>query len=101
MAGVARVDAGDDSIKRYIVRIYAFDDARHERRHQVVAAFDNEAEAMACFGRTHFDLLERRQSGRVDPREHVTIIVKEAGHAERMRAQRLEWKRARKGLARG
>lgn len=76
-----RVDADDDSIRRYIVRLYAIDNTRRERRHQVVAAFDNEAEAMACFGRTHFDLLERSQSGRIDPREHVTIIVKEPGHA--------------------
>jgi hypothetical protein len=86
---VARVDADDDSITRYTVRLYAFDNARRERRHQVVAAFDNEAEAMPCFGRTHFDLLERSQSGRVDPREHVTIIVKEPGYAEHIPAQRI------------
>jgi hypothetical protein len=93
MGCVARVDGTDDSIKRYVVRLYAFDHTRHERRHQEVAAFDNEAEALACFGRTHFDLLERSQSGRVDPREHVTIIVKEPGHGECMRARRLEWNR--------
>ena len=98
---VVRVDADDDSIKRYIIRLYAFDDARHERRHQVVAAFDNEAEAKACAGQTLFDLLERSQSGRVDPREHVTIIVNEPGHAERMRARRLEWNRMRKRFTGG
>jgi hypothetical protein len=39
---MATVDADDDAIWRYIVRRYAHDPQRHERRHQIVAAFDNE-----------------------------------------------------------
>ena len=92
---MARVDSADDSITRYVVRLYAFDESRHERRHQEIAAFDNEVEAMACVGETHFDLVQRRESGRADPREYVTMIVKEPGVAARMRAQRLEEQRIR------
>jgi hypothetical protein len=53
---VARVDGTDDSIKRYVIRLYTFDHTRHERRHQEIAAFDNEADAMACFGTTRVSI---------------------------------------------
>jgi hypothetical protein len=36
---VPTVDADDDTIHRWVVRHYAHDSGRHERRHQVVAAF--------------------------------------------------------------
>jgi hypothetical protein len=41
---MAQVDPADDSIKRFIVRHYRYDPERRERRHVVVAAFDNEPE---------------------------------------------------------
>jgi len=44
-------------------------------------------------------LLERSQSERVDPREHVMITVKEPGYAERIRAQRIESARVRRRFA--
>jgi hypothetical protein len=90
MAPVARVDGDDDSIKRYVVRLHAFDHTRHERRHQEVAAFDNEAEAMECFGTTHLDLVERRKAGRADAAEPVTMVVMEPGSAERNKTERTE-----------
>jgi hypothetical protein len=87
---VAQVNAADDSIERYIVRIYAYDPARHERRHVLVAAFDNEAEGMRCVRETHRALLERRAAGLADPREYVTMVCKAAGCDERHRARRIE-----------
>ena len=45
---VARVDPGDDSIERFIVRHYRYDPQRRERRHVVVAVFGNEREFQAC-----------------------------------------------------
>jgi hypothetical protein len=45
---VAAVDPDDDTICRYVVRHYRYDPDRHERRHVVVAAFDNESEYDAC-----------------------------------------------------
>lgn len=38
---MASVDADDDGILRYVVWRYAYDSRRHERRHQIFAAFDN------------------------------------------------------------
>jgi hypothetical protein len=40
----ARIDADNDDLLRYVVRRYAYDPQRRERRHQIVAAFDNERE---------------------------------------------------------
>jgi hypothetical protein len=92
---VARVDLVDDTIKRFVVRLYAFDPSRHERRHQEVAAFDNESEAMVCLGETYRALLQRREAGKADPRDHVTIVVKPPGDAERNRERRLAARRLR------
>ncbi len=44
---MATVDPNDDNIKLYVVRLYAYDPEHRERRHQVVAAFDNEQEFIA------------------------------------------------------
>jgi hypothetical protein len=41
---MSRVDPEDDSIERFIVRHHRYDPLRRERRHVVVAAFDNEQE---------------------------------------------------------
>jgi len=57
---VARVDSGDDSIKRFIVRHYRDDTQRRERRHVVVAAFDNEPEFRACMGSVQEEIMARR-----------------------------------------
>jgi hypothetical protein len=93
--GVPRVDPQDDTIRRFVVRLYAFDSSRRERRHQEIAAFDNESEAMACMGETHRALLERRETGEAHPRDHVTIGVKQPGDAERNRERRLAGRRFR------
>lgn len=93
---MARVDSADDEIKRFVVRLSAFDPSRHERRHREIAAFDDEAEAMQCAEETHRALLERRVSGDADPRDHVTIVVKEAGDGQRNRERRLEQQRFRR-----
>jgi len=41
---VAEVDPDDDSVSRDVVRYYAYDPARHERRHQTIIAFDDRVE---------------------------------------------------------
>ena len=87
---VATVDADDDSIQRYVVRHYAFDLGRHERRHQVVAAFDNEHEFRALLDSLASDLRCRRASGEnVDPQEHYTGVVLEPGYRRRQNDGRL------------
>jgi len=60
------------------------DPARRERRHVVVAAFDNEPEFLACMQRVGAEIGGRRErSERVDPREHASGVVHEAGYLRR------------------
>ena len=87
---MAGVDPDDDSIERFIVRRYAYDPNRHERRHQVVAAFDNEGEFMALITTLGEELERRRAAGdAMDPREHVTGVRFEPGYRRRAAAGHL------------
>ena len=78
---VARVDPEDDDIERFIVRHYRYDP---QRRHVVVAAFDNEPEFLACMKSVRAEIERRRDGGEpVDPREHASGIVHEPGYLRR------------------
>jgi len=86
---VPPVDPGDDVVTRFVVRRYAYDPARDERRHQVVAAFDNEREFMGLMRLLQDELDRRRAAGDpVDPREHLTGIILEPGYHRRQRERR-------------
>jgi len=79
-----RVDSDDDSIERFIVRHYRYDPQRRERRHVVVAAFDNEQEFGACMENVQAEINARRERGEpVDPGEHASGIVHEPGYLRR------------------
>ncbi|GAB3077604.1 hypothetical protein [Pedococcus soli] len=81
---MARVDAEDDSIRRFVVRHYRYDPARHERRHVVVAAFDNEREFTALLESIRDDIEKRRAAGEpVDRNEHASGTVHEPGDRRR------------------
>jgi hypothetical protein len=81
---MARVDPGDDSIQRFIVRHYRYDLQRRERRHVVVAAFDNEPEFRACMDSVRDEIKARRERGEpVDPGEHASGVVHEPGYLRR------------------
>lgn len=47
----------DDATERFVVQHYRYDPDRGQRRHAVVAAFDNDPELMACMQQ------ESRRSG--------------------------------------
>lgn len=84
------VDVDDDGIRRYVVRRYSYDPQRRERRHRVVAAFDDEAEWRRLLEELSSDWGRRRADGQlIDPREHITGVVLEANHARRQRDARL------------
>lgn len=77
---MATVDVTDDSVRRFVVRHYRFDPTRRERRHVIVEAFDNAREFEVCLTRVTADIMDRRSAGeRVDPSEHASGIVREAG----------------------
>ena len=81
---MGRVEPEDDSIRRFIVRHYRYDPARRERRHVVVAAFDNEPEFLACAERVRAEIAQRREREEpVDPREHASGVVHEPGYLRR------------------
>ena len=87
---MATVDADDDGIQRYVVRRYAHDPLRHERRHQVVAAFDNEQEFRRLLETLAGDLERRRDAGEpIDPLEHYTGLRLEPGYGRRQRDGRV------------
>jgi hypothetical protein len=81
---MARVDPEDDSLERFIVRHYRHDPQRRERRHVVVAAFDNEQEFRACMNSVRDEIKARRERGEpVDPGEHASGVVHEPGYLRR------------------
>ena len=63
LRAVARVDPEDDDIRRFIVHHYRYDPQRRERRHVVVAAFDNEREFRACMEGVQAEIRRRREAG--------------------------------------
>lgn len=97
---MACVDHNDDSVRRFIVRHYAYDPTRHERRHIVVAAYDNEREFKEQIDRRSRELKNRRERGEsVDPREHISGICVEPGEAHRRAAVRVVMAAVRHGVA--
>jgi len=81
---VAQVDPGNDDIKRFIVRHYRYDPQRRERRHVVVAVFDNEPEFRACMNSLGDEIKARRDRGEpVEPGEHASGVVHEPGYLRR------------------
>jgi hypothetical protein len=97
---VGRVEPEDDSIRRFIVHHYRYDPARRERRHVVVAAFDNEPEFLACVERVGAEIRQRRELGeRVDPREHASGVVHDSGYLRRAANGHLLRRAFRHGVA--
>jgi hypothetical protein len=97
---MARADPGDDSIERFIVRHYRYDPGRRERRHVVVAAFDNEPEFRACMEGVQAEIRRRRGAGEpVDPGEHVSGVVHEPGYLRRAANGHLVRRAIRHGVA--
>jgi hypothetical protein len=78
---MARIDADDDDLMRYVVRRYAYDPQRRERRHQIIVAFDNEREWVAFLDQAAAQLRQDRAAGLVtDPHDHYTGLVLEPGY---------------------
>jgi hypothetical protein len=99
---VARVDPEDDTIRRFIVRHYRYDPGRRERRHVLVAAFDNKREFHACIKSVQEEIEGRKSRGEhVDPREHVSGIVHEPGDRRRAANGHLVMRALRHGVRPG
>ncbi len=87
---VTDMDLGDDGVRRFVIFRYAFDPARRERRHQVVAVLANRRSYDRVFIQLTDDLERRRRAGEaVDYQEHYSGRVLEPGHIQRQRNARL------------
>jgi hypothetical protein len=99
---VARVDPGDDDIKRFIVCHYRYDPQRRERRHVLVAAFDNEPEFWACMEGVRAEIERRRGRGEpVDPGERASGLLHEPGYLRRAANGHLVMRALHHGVAPG
>ena len=84
---MAQVDPEDDDVRRFVVRHYRYDPERRQRRHVVVAAFDDEGEFERDLEARSAALRARREGGEaVDEREHISGVIQEPG--DRRRAAR-------------
>lgn len=93
------MDPDDDSIHRFVVRHYRYDPDRRERRHVIVAAFDNEREYQACMDQTEADIRARRERGEpVEPDEHVSGDELEPGYHRKQQNARLVERAMRHGV---
>jgi hypothetical protein len=87
---VAEVDPEDDTVGRYIVRHYACDPARHERRHQTIVAFDDRMEFEAYIHDANARLRAPRAADRhVDSLEYYSGVFKRAGEDHHQRLRRI------------
>lgn len=84
---MAKVDPADEIVDRWIVQWYRFDPGCDERRHTIVAAFDNAAEMEAEVSRLAQQLRERRRAGVSEDVEWTSGIRHYAGYKDAMAAQ--------------
>lgn len=99
---MASVDPEDDDIRRFVVHHYRYDPERHERRHVLVGAFDNAAEARACLDRVRAGIDRRRETDPAfDGREYVSSGTLEPGDRRRGANSRLLRRTIRHGVAPG
>lgn len=97
---MAQVDPEDDTIMRFVVRHYRYDPERRERRHVLVAAFDDEREFKACMKEVQAEIRRRREAGEpVDPREHASGAIHEPGYLRRAANGHLVTRAIRHGVA--
>ncbi len=81
---MGRVDVKADEVRRFVVYHYRHDPERHQRRHVLVAAFDDEREFVACLRSVQAHIDRRRaRSEPVDRQEHATGQSYEPGHLRR------------------
>lgn len=96
---MARVDPRDDAVERFIVQHYRYDPERRERRHVVVAAFDNEPEFLACIEKVRAGIERRGEAGEpVDRGEHASGVVHEPGYLRRAANEHLVMRAIKHGV---
>lgn len=81
---------------------YRFDPDRRERRHVVVAAFDNHEEFISLVETIQADIDRRTEAGEfVDENEHASGSIREAGHRRAAAYGRFVERSLRRGVTPG
>jgi hypothetical protein len=92
---MTQVDIDDDSITRYIVWHYRFDNETRHYKKIPIAAFSKPREAKKIFNQESDRLRKRKESGLADEREYISSDQKTAGHKGRARELRMFLRRVR------
>jgi hypothetical protein len=87
---VAEVDPDDDSASRWVLHWYRYDPERHERRHTVIGAFDNEHEFLQHFDQASGEVQRRQATGESEQVEHISGFLMEAGYRAATFQKRIE-----------
>lgn len=96
------MDPEDDDIRRFVVHHYRYDPERRERRHVLVGAFDDAAEARTCLDRVRAEIDRRRETDPdFDRHEYVSSRTLEPGERRRAASSRLLRRSIRHGVAPG
>ena len=85
---MAQVDMNDDTVDRYIVWHYRFDEDTSHFRKIPLAAFSTSREARRLFEVESQNLLKKKESGLADAREYISSDQKKRGHNQRARDMR-------------
>ena len=88
---MVKVDPTDDTIDRWIVQWYRFDPERHERRHTIVATFDNAAEMEAEVWRLTRQIRDRKRARMSEDVEWISGVRHHVGYKDEMAARRVAW----------
>jgi hypothetical protein len=95
---VGTVDPDDDSVWRWVIRHYRFDPDRNERRHVVVAAYDNEPEFEAAITVFADALNAEVTAGQASATEHITGVTMNPGHNAQQATARAVKQALRRGV---
>jgi hypothetical protein len=74
------VDLNDDTVDRYVVWHYRFDESTSHFRKIPLAAFSTSREARRLFEVESQELLKKKESGLADAREYISSDQKKRGH---------------------
>ena len=89
---MGHVDADNDSIDRWIVWWYRYDDTRRERRNTTVAAFDNWDEFERRIAELNTELRAMKAAGLAEEVERISGVHHPAGYRAGAKAERKRWR---------
>ena len=94
---MSEVDPEDDTVHRYLVWHFKYDQNRRQRRMVVLGAFNTFPEAERLFLSKSNELVLLVASGQADPRERMSLDNRYPGHHARAVEGRLAMRKMKSG----